>query len=409
MMALLLMALVAVTGLVIDGGYLYFQRRRIQIAADAGAYSGAMELRRGNAGRIDSAGKYIARRNGYTHGADNVDVKITQLNATDVEAVVTKTVPTTFMRMLNINSAGVAARAVAGIRNNGKTCILGMDETDRQTVNITGTGTILIDCGVVSNSCSRGNGKGTGSFRISGTGNAGAIVRAEYFGACGDFTVSGNPTYYPDLVDEIAPIPDPLAGRAEPVPPATPDFTDLATINSDTVLSPGYYASTGNTAAIRISSGAVTFNPGIYYIQGMKITGGGPIVGEGVTLYNMGASGQTGHTIDITGNATSVRFTAPTTAESASVDNDNIVMWCSSDSADNDNLRHNFAGNSKTVFVGMIYCPAQEVRWGGSHGVDGWGTIFANQVILNGSADMTFSGPPDGISIPELSTVTLIQ
>ena len=385
MMAILIGVLLAFLGLVLDGGHLYFERRRIQIAADAGAYSGAMELRRGNTDRIDSAAKYIARRNGYSHGEDTVDVQVTQLNATDVEAVVMQTVPTYFLPVLGIHSAGVAARAVAGSRNNGKLCIMGIDETDRQTVNITGTGTIRINCGVISNSCSRGNGKGSG-----------------------DFTISGNPNYYPKEVDQIAPVPDPLSRRREPVPPATPDHVDYPAISDDTVLWPGYYASSGNAAAIRIGGGAVTFMPGIYYIQGMKITGGGPITGEGVTFYNMGASGQPGHTIDITGNATNLRFVAPSVAEDG-VDNDNIVVWCSSDSSDADNLRHNFAGNGNTQIIGMIYCAKQEVRWGGTHGVDGWGTIFANQVVLNGTADMTFNSPPGNVDIPELSTVTLVE
>ena len=135
MMGLLLLALVAVTGLVIDDGHLYFQGRRIQIAAEGGAYSGAMELRRDNNTRIDREGKYIAHRNGYTHGVDTVD--------------------------------------------------------------------------------------------------------------------------------------------------------------------------------------AVTFLPGLYFIQGLKIVGGGPIVAEGVTLYNMGASGLNAHTVDITGNATSVRFVVPSAADTS--------------------------------------------------------------------------------------------
>ncbi len=103
MMAILITVLLAFGGLVLDGGHLYFERRRIQIAADSGAYSGAMELRRGNTDRIDSAGKYVARRNGYTHGVDTVDVQVTQLNATDVEAVVSKTVPTYLLPVLGVH------------------------------------------------------------------------------------------------------------------------------------------------------------------------------------------------------------------------------------------------------------------------------------------------------------------
>lgn len=287
-------------------------------------------------------------------------------------------------------------------------CILGMDPTDPSTIAVTGTGTIQINCGVISNSCSRGNGVGQAAFRIGGTGNSTAVVNATYFGACGDFATSGNPSYSPEEVDDIAPVHDPLYNRREPVPPVIPDHVDLPTINANTVLWPGYYHSTDGTASIQITGGAVAFMPGLYYVEGVKITGGGPIVGSGVTLYNMGASGLAAHTINITGNATGLRFTAPTVAEPG-VDNDNVVVWCSSDSVDDDGLRHNFAGNGETEIVGMIYCTNQEVRWGGTHGLYGWGAIFANQVILNGTADMTFNPAPTGVTIPELSTVTLVE
>ncbi len=35
-------------GLVLDGGYAYFERRRAQVAADSAAYAGALETLHGN-------------------------------------------------------------------------------------------------------------------------------------------------------------------------------------------------------------------------------------------------------------------------------------------------------------------------------------------------------------------------
>ena len=101
-------------------------------------------------------------------------------------------------------------------------------------------------------------------------------------------------------------------------------------------LFPGFYGSSDGSAAIEIHAGVVVFHPGIFYIQGLQITGGGPIGGAGVTLYNMGAAG---HTIDITGNAAEIFFEGPSPANGTNndgvdpADNEHMVVWCSSDSA----------------------------------------------------------------------------
>jgi Flp pilus assembly protein TadG len=47
MMAILFAVFIAFAGMVLDGGRIYFEKRRMQAAADAAAYGGALELRRG--------------------------------------------------------------------------------------------------------------------------------------------------------------------------------------------------------------------------------------------------------------------------------------------------------------------------------------------------------------------------
>jgi uncharacterized membrane protein len=48
-------------GLVVDGGMIYFERRRAQAAADAGAYAGALELIHGNAAWVSTPEKQTPR------------------------------------------------------------------------------------------------------------------------------------------------------------------------------------------------------------------------------------------------------------------------------------------------------------------------------------------------------------
>ena len=55
MMAILFAVLLAFMGLVLDGGHIYFQKRRMQFAADAGSYAGAQEVMRRNTGLVQSS------------------------------------------------------------------------------------------------------------------------------------------------------------------------------------------------------------------------------------------------------------------------------------------------------------------------------------------------------------------
>ena len=58
MFALMFAAMLAFLGLLFDGGRIYFEKRRMQVAADAGARGGALELIRDDASTyVDSGGK----------------------------------------------------------------------------------------------------------------------------------------------------------------------------------------------------------------------------------------------------------------------------------------------------------------------------------------------------------------
>ena len=113
-------AMLAFLGLLFDGGRMYFEKRRMQVAADAGSRGGAFDLRRFGTGSsfIDSAGKDDAELNGFTHGADGVNVTINNPpgsgnfagNFDCVEAIVSKSFPTTLMRIASATGYTFATR-----------------------------------------------------------------------------------------------------------------------------------------------------------------------------------------------------------------------------------------------------------------------------------------------------------
>src|SRR5690348_8414335 len=73
--ALTMFVVIAFAGLALDASYMYFHKRAMQTAADAGAYSGALELLRGNT-NVTAAAKADTALNGFTDGSGNVTVTV---------------------------------------------------------------------------------------------------------------------------------------------------------------------------------------------------------------------------------------------------------------------------------------------------------------------------------------------
>ena len=105
--AIVVLTLVAFMGLAFDASYLYFEKRRAQTAADAGAIGGAQELVRGTPVNVTTAARKDTSLNRFTHGTNSVDVTVNNPptsgthagNAGYVEVIVTEPRPTWFMRV----------------------------------------------------------------------------------------------------------------------------------------------------------------------------------------------------------------------------------------------------------------------------------------------------------------------
>src|SRR5258707_15800020 len=73
-------------GLALDAGYMYYQKRRMQTAADAGAIAGAQELLRNSSATfaaVQAAARKDTSFNGFTNGGDiTVTVNMPPVNGT---------------------------------------------------------------------------------------------------------------------------------------------------------------------------------------------------------------------------------------------------------------------------------------------------------------------------------------
>lgn len=111
LVAFLIVALLGMTALVIDVGYLYQGRRDMVNAADGAALAGAQELIfNDNWGEVESYSENYANSN---YDSDIGLVTATVLDSNTIEVITGKTVDFTFARVLGFNSSDVPARAVA--------------------------------------------------------------------------------------------------------------------------------------------------------------------------------------------------------------------------------------------------------------------------------------------------------
>jgi len=394
MMALLLALFLAFAGLVLDGGQMYFEKRRMQAAADAAAYGGALELKRGHPEmEIVTAGRDDASRNGLQHGVDTIDVAINHPPTTGpntgsmshVEAIITRTVPTFFMRILNIDSAEVRARGVAGLENNGEACVIALERSGKGALRVAGNALLDANCGVLSNSMDPCGMEVNGNAEIRGT----------WIGVAGGHCGGG--TFDPPAQNGALQLIDPLESITPPAyKSVTPVFNNVKVNNETANLLPGYYS-----GGIKISgsSSVVNFADGIYILDsGMDISGG-TITGENVTFYNTGNK-----YISISG-AASVELSAPTSGPYQG-----MLFWGDAASPDG-NPGHKLRGTSRTSFTGAIYFPSQHVDWAGTNDTVGeWTMLVANTIDITGTGSVTqnINPPPPG-ALPQVTTATLVE
>lgn len=354
-----LVALLGAAGLAVDMGYLRYQRRLQQSAADSAALAGATEKAYG--GDFDFAAKADSSLNGFAHNPPNVTVTVTATtyngNSNAVQVQVAAIQPVFFMKIFGVPNPTVAASAVA-VFGGAQNCIYSLngDTTNSNTLDAP-------NCGIISNG------------KLS---NGGAITAASIGAVIGP-APSGTA---PNTVTGIAPSADPLAYLQPPPTGGCMSGVVNDAIPTPTTMNPVPLAQ-GTYCSISVSGiRDVNFGPGTYVItgggpgNGMSFTGTGTVRGNGVTFYLSGGatggvtlnSSQTSHLVAPTaGPYTGILFYQDKTNASAATING--------------------AGGSN--FEGAFYFP------GASLTVNGGGTGAAYMIFVANSltlaAPMTFT------------------
>jgi len=398
--------LMGAAGLAIDLGLWYTDRRAAQDAADSAAYSAADDLSTGDtAANAAATAKAIAAQYGLTSGSNGVTVTVNQppLSGTHttttnaVEVIVSKS-ETPFFSTFFLNSASVAARAVAVAASStttsaaGKYCVLALDTSAATTVStagVSGSNGVQINlstCGIQINA------SGSNALYLTG----GATLKAATASIVGNYSVSNGASLQVSgtLTTSASSMSDPYGSVAVPAPGACASTNSWGNGGTYTI-NPGTFCN-----GMTISNGAhVTMNAGVYIVDrgSFLVSGGATLTAtSGVTIVLTSSTGANYATAEVD-NGTTLNIKAPTSGATKG-----IAIF--QDRAASASGTDTFAGGSSTTIQGALYFPAQMVNFS-----NGASTSICTQLIawrVNYTGGATLQDSCSGYGTTEIGSTT---
>jgi Flp pilus assembly protein TadG len=352
--------LLGFVGFAVDVGVLLNAKRQMQTAADSAAIAGALEQSYTD---MTTSADAAAALNGVTVGVNGGAVTINTPPLSGayagksgyVEAIVSQSQPTFFMKMFNFASMKVSARAVATLGDsNGCIYTLGTTGPD---IQMTGNASVSVaNCGIVDNSSS--------NDALDLTGNV--SLTAQSIGIVGKASDTGNVHVTPAPVTGIEPVGDPLASLPTPTVPSGCTNNVSLTGNKTQTLSPGCYSGISATGNVTLN-----LNPGTYVINGGfgGFTGNVNINGTGVTLVLLGSS-------SLIGNV-NLNLSAPTSGSYSGV----LI-----DQPSSNTNAISLTGNAGSTLKGVIYAPGAAVTLTGNSGSNIYADFVVKSLTLIGNS-----------------------
>ena len=288
-----LIVMVAMVGLVFDVGRLWLTKQQMQKATDAAAKAGANEIANQNTSGVQAAAIYDATQNGFTAGASAPNggtVNSVTINtppnggpyaqqANYVEAIITTSVPTYFLRVLdllgyNFDTIPISTRATAK-PNPAPVCIWALDTQAQHDLVVglgpNGPGIVLSapNCQIYVDS---DNGDPIGT-------HGGDCIHALQIFSVGGFQDDGGCSDVPPVQEDVAPVADPLAETSEPT--AGGCVTGTSSTQPFLITSTSTVTTCGGVASTTL--GTCNLSPGTY-CDGIKTgTGSGSTFVQGNT------------------------------------------------------------------------------------------------------------------------------
>ena len=402
-----LVPLIGVVALGGEAGSWYVTRQHAQNAADAAAYSGAVQqLCLMNAPcavtqTVDYRAKQSAAQNAFCNAGGTSypgskcasslptnttqTVQIDQPTSSRVRAIVSQQQPAYLAAVLGLSTVNIGATAIAEILNPKDLCILGLGPSSN-ALTIGGSSTINGNgCGLMSNDTVKYSSTPT----FNGPGWAVNSVNGCKAGNC-DIGVPHNYNTLP---------------ATNPLQVLDNESFNSRTGNTKTCTSKTCSLTPNSTGAygdLTVGNGdTVNFAPGTYFFYDAAIKiNGGTVTGTDVTFVLLGDS-----SLSISGGT--VDLSAPAINTTSSHLNGVLI----DDQAPNKSKNAVTVNGGGTVKLGgAMYFPKADVKWAGTAASDftTCSMVIANTLTINGNAYLSTNGCDPG-TIAKTQVVALVQ
>lgn len=368
LLALAFVGMLGFTGVAIDGGMLYSERRHAQNAADAASLAGALAIL--NGGSPISAAAARAYANGYDNDAATNWVTVSYpptsgpyLNDMNhVQVVIRSRVDSIFAQFVfsgplesTVQAVGRAKPPTVEPFANGR-AVVGLAETGCAVVWSHGSSTTAIDGGGIHVNSNHPD----CAFKASGSNIL--DVSGANIEVVGGWEISGSASVNP-----------PPTGGADVMELEAPD---PPTCSTNSVRDSGSETITaGYIDDFNFSGGTWTLESGVYCVDGgFSVSGGTAIYGDDVMIYVMSGD------VSWNGSAT-LNLDAATDGEWAG-----MLIYQAVGNTDMATIN----GDSGSHFTGTMFFPDAEVQINGTGGADGFHSqVVGNTVDMSGTADLS--------------------
>ena len=365
-----------------EAGYWFLSQRQLQRAADLAAHAAAVAKRSGGtATEMRQAALQVARGSGFEDARDTLalftppDSGAYAGQEDGAEVRITREQTRYFTQIYAQEPIELRARAVAAVEGGATACLLALSPGAPRAVSLGGSSNVSFkDCDVASNSVASdsfymygGSLATTGCVNAAGGAETTAGLTLTDCAAVNDFA--------PVVADPYSPIPEPdLTGPCKSSTVGSPGTT--------TVLTPTDSHHSGaksmHFCAGLSVSGNVTFEPGVYLIEGgsFKVNSNAVLKGSEVTFYLAD-----GVDLSFSGSAT-FDLTAPSSGPYAG-----LLIFGSRTST----VQHSVNGAAGSVLNGAIYTPKSHLNLTGDFtGAAGGGCtqIVTSTVTVSGNATL---------------------
>lgn len=376
--ALCMPLMIGAAGLASDTVSWALVKRQLQRKADSAALAGAYALAQGRQAS-DAAQHDLTIANDVQLSATAVIATPTSGtyagNAKAVQVTLASTPVLPFSRMFMAAAPTLRATATAAALTNGSYCVTALNPGTNWGINLQGNSFVDLSCGMATNSTSP-----TGAISAGGSSsiNASPVAAVGYIPASGNFA-SGT------VINSYAvPQRDPFI--ALPTPSVPSGCSSM--LNS----SPNSTISVSNPTGVACYQGmnlkgTVTFDPGIYYIDGSSFTTGSQAVvtGYGVTFILTSSiassSGTSVATLNL-GAGSTLNLTATTSGTYGG------ILFYQDRRASG--YVNGAGGNASSTFQGAFYFPSEELDFNGTAGMNtNCVQMVASTIQFIGNASIT--------------------